>query len=249
MNNGSGNVDMNIILRSIVSDSNSYTVLTTKPADWDTNWMSYFSVTYNPISTKPEYFDPTKYFKYINGYYIHGAAVDSWESVIWYQARYQSIPSERRPPFVPSEFYSGILRFVQDGENIGESFAKINEAIEHLSALEDTAVRESQLSDVAFSGSYSDLIGKPFISNTTAYWDTVHPTTVSELDKVYVYTDFDKDENNNDIPGFKYGDGATYVSALPFIAGTVTQSQIASWDDKVGVRLNSEDHTILEFYK
>lgn len=248
MNNGSANVDMNIILKSIVSDSNSYTALYTKPADWDTNWMTYFSVTYNPVSTKPDYFDPTKYFKYINGSYIRGSSVDSWDSVIWYQARYQSIISSSTPTFVPNEFYEGHLRYIEDGENIGESFAKLNEAIEHLDSLEKTAVRGSELAGVAFSGSYADLLNKPFVANTKAYWAN-HSTVVSAADTVYVYTDYDKDASNNDIPGFKYGDGATYVESLPFIAGTVTQAMITSWDDKVGVRLNASDPTILEFYK
>ena len=117
-----------------------------------------------------------------------------------------------------------------------------------MDSLEQTGVRSSELSTVAFSGSYADLNDKPFVANTTAYWNS-HSTVVSKLDTVYVYTDFDKDENNNDIPGFKYGDGATYVDSLPFIAGTVTQAMITSWDDKVGIRLNSEDNTILEFYK
>ena len=248
MNNGSSNVALNIILKSIVSDSNSYTVLSSKPADWDTNWMSYFSVTYNPIQTKPEYFDPTKHFKYVNDQYIHGVATDTWESTIWYDARYQSIVSARRPEFVAGVFYEGHLRFVEDGENIGESFAKLNELIEHVDSLEMTGVRGCELATVAFSGSYEDLNNKPFVANTTAYWEA-HPTIVSKLDTIYVYTDFDKDTNNNDIPGVKFGDGATYVDSLPFIAGTVTQTMIQSWNDKVGVRLNAEDNTILEFYK
>ena len=248
MNNGSVDISMNIILKSIVADANAYRVLNTKPTDWDTNWMSYFSVTYNPVSTKPDYFDPTKYFKYINGTYIRGSAVDSWESVIWYQARYQAIRSSTRPTFVGGEYYEGRLRFIEDGENIGESFAKVNELIEHVDSIEQTGVRKSELSTVAFSGSYVDLNDKPFVANTAAYWSS-HSTIVSKQDTVYIYTDFDQDASGNDIPGFKYGDGATYVDSLPFIAGTVTQAMITSWNDKIGVRLSSEDNTILEFYK
>lgn len=248
MNNSSNNVQMNIVLRSIVSEVNSYTVLNTKPADWDTNWMSYFSVTYNPISTKPEYFDPTKHFKYVNEQYIHGSPVDSWESVIWYDARYQAINSSSRPTFVPYEYYEGHLQYIEDGENIGDSFAKVNELVEHVDSLEKTAVRGSELSPVAFSGSYNDLINKPFVASTTSYWES-HPTIVSEAGVVYIYTDYDKDESNNDIPGLKYGDGTTYVASLPFIAGTVTQAMMLYWNDKVGVKLNEVDPTTLEFYK
>ena len=248
MDNGSGNVSLNIVLRSIVSDSNSYTVLNSQPVDWDTNWMSYFSVTYNPISTKPEYFDPTKHFKYVGGEYIHGTSSDTWETNIWYDARFQSINSAIAPTFVAGEYYAGHLRFIEDGENIGESLAKLNELIEHVQSIEQTTVRSSRLATVAFSGSYSDLNDKPFISNTTSYWST-HSTIVSKLNTVYIYTDFDTDTNGNDIPGIKIGDGATYVDSLPFIAGTVTQTMIQNWNDKIGVRLNATDNTILEFYK
>lgn len=248
MDNSSNNVQMNIVLRSIVSEVNSYTVLNTQPLDWDTNWMSYFSVTYNPISTKPVYFDPTKHFKFVDNRYIKGSPSDSWESVIWYDARYQAINSSIRPTFVPNEYYEGHLQYIEDGENIGDSFAKVNELVEHVDSLEKTTVRGSSLSPVAFSGSYTDLSNKPFVASTTSYWES-HQSFVSEANVVYVYTDFDKDASNNDIPGLKYGDGVTPVADLPFIAGTVTQAMINSWNDKVGVKLNELDATTLEFYK
>lgn len=248
MNNGSNNVPMNVVVKSIVQRIENYSLLTTEPADWNTNWMSYFTIVYNPMSTKPDYFDPTKYFKYSEGSYVPGSASDTWDSIIWYDRRFQAVNTSTKPTFTTNTYYAGAIAYIQDGENIGTTFGKINQLIDHVNSLEMTGVRASELAVVATSGSYLDLSNKPIVSNTTQFWNE-HSAITSTADTVYVYTDYDQDALGNPIPGFKLGDGHSYVVNLPFIAGTVTQSMIESWNNKVAVRLTGEDNETLEFYK
>jgi hypothetical protein len=158
------------------------------------------------------------------------------------------VNTSTKPTFTTNTYYAGAIAYIQDGENIGTTFGKINQLIDHVNSLEMTGVRASELAVVATSGSYLDLSNKPIVSNTTQFWNE-HSAITSTADTVYVYTDYDQDALGNPIPGFKLGDGHSYVVNLPFIAGTVTQSMIESWNNKVAVRLTGENNETLEFYK
>lgn len=50
---------------------------------------------------------------------------------------------------------------------------------------------------------------------TTETWNR-NPQYVSLKDYIYVYTDWMKDEHGNNIPGFKVGNGVTYLIDLIF---------------------------------
>ena len=86
------------------------------------------------------------------------------------------------------------------------------------------------------------------LSNTTAGWNA-QPTLISSLNTVYVYTDYELDDNNNPLPNIKIGDGLAYLIDMPFVSrDKITPQQIAAWDNKVAVKLDSVDNEILVFY-
>ena len=81
-------------------------------------------------------------------------------------------------------------------------------------------------------------------SNSSAGW-AAQPTLVSELNAIYVYTDFDSADDRH-IPAMKIGDGVTRVVELPFSAANgVTATKIAEWDSKVSAALSVSGDTLL----
>jgi len=77
---------------------------------------------------------------------------------------------------------------------------------------------------------------------TSAEWAEL-TTLVSVKGEVYVYSDYQEDEDGHPIPGIKMGDGLAYVVDLPFVSGTdyrISQDDIDNWNDKVAVRLDGE---------
>ena len=68
---------------------------------------------------------------------------------------------------------------------------------------------------------------------------------MSELNAIYVYTDFDSADDRH-IPAMKIGDGVTRVVELPFSAANgVTATKIAEWDSKVSAALSVSGDTLL----
>lgn len=81
-------------------------------------------------------------------------------------------------------------------------------------------------------------------SNSSAGW-AAQPTLVSELNAIYVYTDFDSADGRH-IPAMKIGDGVTRVVELPFSAANgVTATKIAEWDSKVSAALSTSGDILL----
>jgi len=85
--------------------------------------------------------------------------------------------------------------------------------------------------------------GKTY-SNSSAGW-AAQPTLVSELNAIYVYTDFDSADERH-IPAMKIGDGITRVVELPFSsANGITIAKMAEWDSKVSAALSLGGDTLL----
>ena len=57
------------------------------------------------------------------------------------------------------------------------------------------------------------------------------PDKVSVLGKWYVYSDY-RTDNDVDIPRFKFGDGKTLISKLPFCTASITDYDCEYWDAK-----------------
>lgn len=94
---------------------------------------------------------------------------------------------------------------------------------------------------------------------TTAEWNA-QSQLVSELDKIYVYTDYYQDSQGNSVPGVKLGDGSAYLIDRPFLtkivdehlADTVshiTTSERTTWNNKVTCYIDPNNSTRLVFSK
>ena len=56
------------------------------------------------------------------------------------------------------------------------------------------------------------------------------PDRVSIKDKFYVVSDYRTDDNSPSVPRFKYGDGITMISKLPFCTAAITDNDVRLWD-------------------
>ena len=65
--------------------------------------------------------------------------------------------------------------------------------------------------------------------HTTKEW-LERPDEVSVLGKFYVVSDFRTDDNETNIPRFKFGDGVTMISKLPFCTAAITENDVEKWD-------------------
>ena len=67
---------------------------------------------------------------------------------------------------------------------------------------------------------------------TTEYW-TSHPEISSKPGVIYIYSDYQKDPEGRDLPGFKVGDGNSYVVDLPFCLppNTVLMDTTEHWNE------------------
>ena len=67
--------------------------------------------------------------------------------------------------------------------------------------------------------------------HTTKEWAEM-PDKISVKYKWYVYSDY-RTDNNIDVPRFKFGDGKTPVSELPFVTAAITDNDIETWDEQI----------------
>lgn len=75
-------------------------------------------------------------------------------------------------------------------------------------------------------------------SHTTKEWAEL-PDRVSIKDKWYVVSDYRTDDKMN-VPRFKYGDGITMVSQLPFCTAAITDNDVRLWDLQMQVSQNTQ---------
>lgn len=91
------------------------------------------------------------------------------------------------------------------------------------------------------------------ISKTKAEWAQV-PQMMSVNRVLYVYSDYRQEEDPVtheiiNIPRIKIGDGVSYVADLPFVTMSITEEDIAKWNDG-GMKVRVDDETnSLVFYE
>lgn len=79
--------------------------------------------------------------------------------------------------------------------------------------------------------------------NTTKYWNS-RPTLITVRNALYIYTDYEKDGDGNDVPGIKVGDGLGYLIDAPFTSDPyydhirnqfihITPEEREFWNNKV----------------
>ena len=94
-------------------------------------------------------------------------------------------------------------------------------------------------------------------SDTTQGWNS-NPSFIGEKDMIYIYTDYQQDQNGNNVPGIKIGDGMAYLIDSPFIDTSImnhindhsihiTDEQRNFWNDKVRCYHSNVDDQMLIF--
>lgn len=76
-------------------------------------------------------------------------------------------------------------------------------------------------------------------SHTIKEWAEL-PDKISIKDKLYVVTDYRTDDNSPSVPRFKFGDGVTMVSHLPFCTAAITDNDVRLWDLQMQVSQNTQ---------
>ena len=98
------------------------------------------------------------------------------------------------------------------------------------------------VNDIILKGNKTSEDLKIVAVKTTEEWSHV-TEVVSANGEIYVYSDYMQDEDGNNIPGFKIGDGNAYIVDLPFATLPdlrISDEDIASWNNKVSVRIEGD---------
>lgn len=101
-----------------------------------------------------------------------------------------------------------------------------------------------------------DLGIERFLYGTLEYWNS-YPDLIAQMGSVYVYTDY-REINGQLIPGFKFGDGTSYLIDIDFIdiefqnhidneIVHITQNERSKWNNKVSVSIDPLDENNLIF--
>lgn len=121
-----------------------------------------------------------------------------------------------------------------------------------------TQTSGTEIGNITINNNTTTLYAPPsskIISHTTAEWESLGVSTVSESGVLYVYTDYKQDESGNNIPGFKMGDGNAYVADLPFSSAIfdahmnntdihITAAEREKWNNKVSVLMNESTNNL-----
>lgn len=89
--------------------------------------------------------------------------------------------------------------------------------------------------------------GAKVYRGTTEYWNA-QTAAKSELNALYIYTDYDTDEQGL-VPALKIGDGVHTVPTLRFIgagsAAMITDEEVDKWNENVSVDSTELDNETL----
>ena len=85
------------------------------------------------------------------------------------------------------------------------------------------------------------------LTRTKAEWNS-EPELMSAKNTIYVYSDYRQVEDTEThetyyIPRAKIGDGTTYVIDLPFATMSITDEDIAKWNNATSLLVEADDET------
>lgn len=94
--------------------------------------------------------------------------------------------------------------------------------------------------------------------DTTLGWHSRQNVLLTQKGYIYIYSDYQQDLEGNDVPGFKIGNGTSYLIDLPFVDTLIqdhmrdtdihiTSEERQKWNNKVTVVIDSNDPTNLVF--
>ena len=89
--------------------------------------------------------------------------------------------------------------------------------------------------------------GCVMLTRTKAEWNA-EPELMSAKNTIYVYSDYRQVEDIEThetyyIPRAKIGDGTTYVIDLPFATMSITDEDIARWNNATSLSVEADDET------
>ena len=93
---------------------------------------------------------------------------------------------------------------------------------------------------VAISNSIYTINTDGYIASTET-WNS-QPELVAKKNVVYIYTDHHMDKHGRPVPGFKVGDGLSYLIDMPF-----TNEEREFWNNKVTTIISEVDNEELIF--
>lgn len=118
----------------------------------------------------------------------------------------------------------------------------------------EVSIKGSVVPSISLRGEIQKGIGggAGVIMKTKAEWALL-PTLKSHKGVFYVYTDYRQEEDPEthkiiNIPRMKIGDGMSYVVDLPFSTMSITDEDIARWNDHVGVIVDEETHNMIFYH-
>lgn len=111
-----------------------------------------------------------------------------------------------------------------------------------------TLIGDKLLSDFGITYIYQE---------TTEYWNS-KPSLKSKKGAIYIYTDYQQDDDGKNIPGCKLGDGKAYLIDMPFCDENyrdhimndvihITEEERAKWNNKVSCHMDTLDNELLIF--
>lgn len=118
--------------------------------------------------------------------------------------------------------------------------AKITAVVEHNAKQDDAPKPANPLTSI-IDFITTLLENSPLIpeSHTTKEWAEL-PDKVSIKNKWYVVTDYRTDDNSPSVPRFRFGDGVTLISKLPFCTAAITDNDVRLWDLQTQISENTQ---------
>lgn len=118
--------------------------------------------------------------------------------------------------------------------------AKVTAVVEHNAKQDDAPKPANPLASI-IDFITTLLENSPLIpeSHTTKEWAEL-PDKVSIKNKWYVVTDYRTDDNSPSVPRFRFGDGVTLISKLPFCTAAITDNDVRLWDLQTQITENKK---------
>ena len=182
--------------------------------DADNNDYAFLIVyNYTLLTEEPASFDPTEYYKLIDGEYVPGESGDTWATDTWYKKE-DTVNHYERYKWVDPPVDNSHWLYEYDVNNTSfttEQWAAINSGI-----TSSDVTKIGNLKTVATTGSYDDLTNKPTLGTAAAEDTTAFATAAQGV------------LADNAIPGLSSGTTENNLVAFGANGKTVKDSGIGS---------------------
>lgn len=139
-----------------------------------------------------------------------------------------------------------ILFGAQSSPSIDALFGDVQSLEAKFNVINDLSINfddSSQTLDASFGSVYVVNGDCKVLYASTATWNS-QPQLISKRGYIYIYSDYKQNEQEQNIPGFKVGDGSAYLIDMPFADDLIqkhlsnniihiTQEEREFWNNKV----------------